>query len=268
MEFTKQPPKRQTTGTKPPRYGAGATSRPPSSSVPTVREAVKTSVKTIRLAFSHATKAVVREGKVLFRLTEEEFGLEENARWQKVRSLPRKVSRKLKLPKWPRKVYVIIGCTLLILLMGSFVYNRFIHKPTHQTPPKSYTSSKLEKGTPKYDTLLPAGKTIDNLGGWTRVSPGTASPVYAFSDRVDGIGVIVSEQPLPDALTKPGALEEFTKAYSADHKVSVEGTDIYIGTSAKGPQSAILTKSNLLILIKTDSKLTDAQWATYVGSLS
>lgn len=267
MEFTKQPNRKQPTGTKPPRYGARVTSRsdaPPS--VPTVREAVKTSGKTIKLALSHATKAVVREAKVLLRLTEEEFGLEENARWQKVRSLLRKVSRKLKLPKWPRKVYITAGCVLLVLLIGGFVYNRLIHTSPHKPASKSYTSSKLEKGTPNFTTLLPAGKTIEDFGGWTRTGPPTASPVYGYADKIGDIAITVNEQPVPDSLKKAGEIEKLTEAYS--HKVAVEGVNIYIGTSAKGPDRAIVIKNNLLIIITADGHPTDQEWADYVGSLS
>lgn len=218
----------------------------------------------IKVAFSHATKAVLHEAKELYKLTEEGFDLDENPRWQKIRARLQKALRKLHMPK---KVYIIVGAALVVTLI-SFTIHRFTTgtvSPKKET--KSYTSNKLEKGTPTYATLLPAGKTIESLGGWTRVSPPSASPVYAFGDRVDNVAVIVSEQPLPDTL-KNGSLEEFAKAYSAEHKVTVEGVDIYIGTSAKGPQSAVLTKNNLLILIKTDSKLTDAQWADYVGSFN
>lgn len=264
MEFTNRHSQRPTPSAKPPSHLPRA-ARSVRTSPPTVKEAVKASGKMIRVAFSHATKATLHEAKELYKLTEEGFDLDENPRWQKFRSQAGRLARKLRLPKLPRKMYVAIVCVLVVGLVSTTVYRLTVKTAPPKQETKAYTSNKLEKGTPTYATLLPAGKTIESLGGWTRVSPPTSSPVYAFGDRVDGVAVIVSEQPLPDTL-KNGSLEEFAKAYSAEHKVTVSGTDIYIGTSAKGPQSAVLTKNNLLILIKTDSKMTDAQWANYVGS--
>lgn len=266
MEFKQSPIANRRNSASSSHPSTKPTSRRPNTP-PTVRQALRSSSRMIKVAVSHAVQATTKEAKYLFKITEEEFGLDEHPRWQKARSQIRAVLRRLRLPKWLRKVYVLISCVLIVGLVSMFIYQRLTSTPSQNKESKSFTSGKLEKGTPTYSTLLPDGKTIESLGGWTRVSPGTTNPVYAFSDKVEGVPIIVSEQPLPDPLAKPGALEEFAKSYSADHKVTVEGVTVFIGTSGKGPQSAVLAKNNLLILIKTDSKLTDTQWANYVGSL-
>lgn len=234
---------------------------------PSVSQAVKSSARMIKSAVSYATKATTKEAKHLLRITMEEFELDENPRWQKLQSVARSLIRKLRLPKWPIKVYLAIS---LLLVIGLIVMAVMQPKKASQTTkkPQSYTSTKLEKGTPTYDTLLPEGKSIDSLGGWTRVSPPSVSPVYAFADRIDDISIKVSQQPLPKTLDEASEIQEFAKDGGYDQKVTVGGIDVYIGTSGNGPQSAILTKNGLLILIKTDSKLTDAQWADYVASLN
>lgn len=127
----------------------------------------------------------------------------------------------------------------------------------------------LTKGTPEYKTYLPAGKTIENFGGWTRVSPPDRNPVYAYSDTLFSTPINVSQQPLPKEFQPDIATQvaELAKGYHADHFISVKDTKVYIGTSAKGPQSVIFVKGETLVLIKSSAKLTDDQWTSYVDSL-
>lgn len=122
---------------------------------------------------------------------------------------------------------------------------------------------------PKYDTIIPEGTTIKKLGGWQRISPQTASPVFAYSDSVNGVSINISEQPLPDTFKTDtdGKIADLAKSYNATDKINADGTTVYIGTSAKGPQSTIFTKDNLLILIKSQAKIEDKAWITYIDSL-
>lgn len=127
----------------------------------------------------------------------------------------------------------------------------------------------LEKGTPNYPTVVPAGKDIEALGGWTRVSPPDSNAVYAFADKLGGIQISVSQQPLPadfrkDTVTK---IRELAKSYTATKELVAGETVAYIGTSAKGPQSLILSKENLLVLIKSAAPIKDDQWVSYINSL-
>lgn len=133
---------------------------------------------------------------------------------------------------------------------------------------KSKTGN-LTKGTPEYKTYLPSGKSIESYGGWTRVSPPDRNPVYAYSDTISGTPINVSQQPLPKDF-KPDVAEqvaELAKGYHADHFITVKDTKVYIGTSAKGPQSVIFVKGDTLILIKSSAKLSDDQWTSFVDSL-
>lgn len=118
---------------------------------------------------------------------------------------------------------------------------------------------------PEYQTVIPKGKTITDLGGWKRISPPKASPVYAYSDTLDNISISVSQQPLPSSFN--GDVAELAKKFNATDQVDANGTKIYIGTSAKGPQSAIFSKNGLLVLIKSQKNIDDKAWAYYVESL-
>jgi hypothetical protein len=123
--------------------------------------------------------------------------------------------------------------------------------------------------TPSYPTLLPEGKTIQQLGGWGRISPPDKDPVYAFADRINGVNITVSQQPLPEDFKAdtPASLAQLAHQFSANEELSVNGTTAYLGTSIKGPQSVLLTEYGLLILIKSDSKIPNDQWVEYIYSL-
>lgn len=120
-----------------------------------------------------------------------------------------------------------------------------------------------------YTTILPEGRSIVDLGGWVRVSPEGTTPVYAYNDTLTDIPISVSEQPLPESFKNDSAAKvaELAKSYNASATLAIGDTTIYIGTSAKGPQSVIFTKSNLLVLIKSEKKIEDAAWSSYAASL-
>lgn len=122
---------------------------------------------------------------------------------------------------------------------------------------------------PGYQTVIPDGKSIDQLGGWKRVSPPKTEPVYAYSDTLDSVSISVSQQPLPKTFEGDprDQVAELAKRFNATDEIDANGTKVYVGTSAKGPQSAIFTKNGLLVLIKSQQKIDDKAWAFYVESL-
>lgn len=123
---------------------------------------------------------------------------------------------------------------------------------------------------PDFHTVLPGTKSINELGGWERISPPEKDPVFAYVDTIGDVPVSISQQPLPASFRNDvnGQVAELAKKFNATTKINAGGTTVYVGTSAKGPQSAILTKNDVLILIKSQSKIDDAAWAEYVKSLS
>ncbi len=124
-------------------------------------------------------------------------------------------------------------------------------------------------GKPSYQTVLPAGKSIRELGGWKRVSPPEKEPVFAYADTIDGVAISVSQQPLPASFKgdAENQVADLAKKFNATHKIDGGSTSIYVGTSAKGPQSVIFTKDSTLILIKSEKNVKDASWAAYAKTL-
>ncbi len=123
---------------------------------------------------------------------------------------------------------------------------------------------------PGYTTITPSSVSANKLGGWTRVSPTDGTPVYAYSDKLDNVPITVSEQQLPEAFKSDldTQVAELATKFNATTQIDAGKTKVYIGTSAKGPQSVIFSKNNLLILIKSQDNIDTASWAEYIESLS
>lgn len=142
---------------------------------------------------------------------------------------------------------------------------------TSEIPAESQiVTGPLEKGNPDYETLLPEGKTIESYGGWTRVSPPNRNPVYAYSDTLNNVPITVSQQPLPDDFKEDSKsqVQQLAAGYAANNELNVPGASAYVGTSAKGPQSVIVLKNRLLILIKASAQIPNSEWEKYIQSLS
>ncbi len=168
--------------------------------------------------------------------------------------------------KWSLAIMAV----LCVAIIAAAIY--FVSWPIHSNASNSdatRATQPLTRGTPNYATILPTGKSAAQLGGWTRISPVNRDPVYAYLDKIGTVHITVSEQPLPanfmtDTATQVAQLAE---NFSATEKFTAGNTTVYIGTSAQGPQSVILTKHGLLILIKSTQVLTNNQWAAYVNTL-
>ncbi len=171
---------------------------------------------------------------------------------------PSKTDRIKRLLTRPTRRTVLIG-GIILLVISLLLFTVFFTT-------RSTNSSK----SPDYQAVLPKDKSIDELGGWQRISPPKSDPVFAYTDIVDTIPVTVSQQPLPGSLEGDtnSQVAELAKKFNATTKIDAGGTTVYVGTSAKGPQSAILTKNKLLILIKSQQNISNASWATYAQSLN
>ena len=165
----------------------------------------------------------------------------------------------------------LVALSLVVIVgLGIYHFGPFSDAPgrTDQSGVAGVKTEVIDQ-KPDYPTILPAGKTVDELGGWKRISPPDRNAVFAYADKIDGIPVTVSEQPVPEPFKAEllSSVENLAKSYNATEKVTVGSTVAYVGTSAKGPQSVIFTKNDLLVLIKSTTKVTTNQWAAYISSL-
>lgn len=160
----------------------------------------------------------------------------------------------------------IVLCVALVLLTGGAIW---LIIARHDTPDTAEAASDALVENLEYQTVLPDGKTIGQLGGWKRVSPAKSAPVYAYADTIDGVAISVSQQPLPKS--SPDAADpvaDIANKFNATGTIAAGTATAYIGSSAKGPQSVILSKNSLLIMIKSQQKISDKAWAAYITSLN
>lgn len=123
---------------------------------------------------------------------------------------------------------------------------------------------------PTHSTILPPDRTVDQLGGWQRVSPPEEEPVFAYADKLDETTISVSQQPLPESFASniEASVKKLAEDYSATTTLEAADTTVYIGRSARGPQSVIFTKNGLLVLIKSQNTIPNQAWISYINALS
>jgi hypothetical protein len=182
---------------------------------------------------------------------------------------PKPLLKDLRHLKWNRRTQVFSGVTIIFLL---FVAPHFLPGGDavkgNSTSGVSTVKTEAISQKPDYQTVVPSGKSADNVQ-WQRVSPPDHNPVFAYADKIDGIDINVSQQPVPDNF-KPDVdskVADLAKSYNATEKIIAGNTPIYVGTSGSGPQSAIFTKNNLLVLVKSTSKISESSWAKYAEAL-
>lgn len=101
------------------------------------------------------------------------------------------------------------------------------------------------------------------------MSPPENDPVFSYTDHIDDVVINVSQQLLPKGFDQDtnSKIAELAKRFNATAKINTTGATAYIGTSSKGPQSVILAKRGLLILISSEKPIKNESWARYIDSL-
>lgn len=158
-------------------------------------------------------------------------------------------------------ILATVACSLLAIvwITGSLNTNN-----------SAETASGVPSSSPEFQTVLPSHTTIEQLGGWRRLDPPSGEPFYVYLDTIEEVSVTVSQQLLPRNFMEntQQQVANFAKDFGANSEISMEdGDKLYVGSSARGPQSAVLIKNGLLILIKSQQKIDDVSWKRYAESL-
>lgn len=176
--------------------------------------------------------------------------------------------KKIKLTRKSMAVIVIVALSIISLTVYGFARSQ--NSSTINTNGKDntpYKTTKLETGTPKYQTITPDKQDVT----WTKISPPESdTAIYAYADKITDVPISVTEQPLPDDFKTETSykIEKLAKSYDANTKLSADDISIYVGTSVRDSvQSVILVKNNLLIMIKSKNIISDQEWVNYVNSL-
>lgn len=150
--------------------------------------------------------------------------------------------------------FLIIAVSVLIIMTAVLIM--LANRPT-------------QSATPKFQTILPAGKTIDQLGGWQILHPPESDTVYEYHDTLDDVAISVVEQALPASFIEDvdKGVSDLAKKFNATNQIQAGSVRVYLGVSSQGPQSVIFAKNNLLILIRSAQAIPDQSWQKYITSL-
>lgn len=163
--------------------------------------------------------------------------------------------------KKPTRRTTIIAAALIVGIVGLFIWR--VSDSIKNTANTAGT-------TPSFNAVLPSGSSIEDLGGWQKLTPPNSEPFYVYMDTIGDVLINVSQQQLPANFkdSPDSKTAELAKGYNATQTFDAADTKVYIGTSAKGPQSVIFTKNDLLILIKSQGAVETDAWVSYIKSLS
>ena len=167
-----------------------------------------------------------------------------------------------------------IAALLVLVALAIFSINYFYVNEEKSIPIQSTSEQikldKVDKSKIDFQTVTPDGKSIEQLGGWTKINPPTAKDlVVAYADKIDSVNIRVSQQALPDDLkgNSQSNIQNIAHGLGADQKLSTSDNSIYIGTFSNQAQSLIFEKNNLLILITSDGLVSTDGWLRYIDSL-
>lgn len=175
----------------------------------------------------------------------------------------------ISLKKFGKKQLLAAGILVVVLGVGLLGLNINGRNTNPKGTAKNGVLDSSSVQTPEYQVVLPSSKSIEDLGGWKRVSPPDKEPVFAYADRIGQAQIIVSQQPLPESFQKDVArsIKDLAQQFTANERLDIDGQEVYVGTSVKGPQSVIFSTRELLILIKSDSKVPNEEWQAYIQTL-
>jgi len=124
-----------------------------------------------------------------------------------------------------------------------------------------------QSATPEYKPVLPDGSERSTSSNQVLYDP--EKKVASYKDTISGINITVSQQPMPDSFSDDpdGEVKKLAENFSATKEIKAGGLTGYLGTSAKGPQSMVLKKRNMLIFIFSEKTIPDQDWGIYISSL-
>lgn len=168
------------------------------------------------------------------------------------------------------KKLAIVSGVIIVAAAGFLITGQLNRQQSAAKTPVASSSPRETIENLKSRATLPKGKTINELGGWKLLRPPESPPLLAYVDNIGATPIQVTQQSLPTASKGDATSQivEIAKKFNATNEIDAGTTKIYVGTSAKGPQSAIFTKNNLLIMIKTEEKIDDQAWVDYVKTLN
>lgn len=161
------------------------------------------------------------------------------------------------MPKRNKLIFLII-LTLAIIISAGLVLKAALNR-SHQS--KSFVNTML--ASPNFHVLKPADNPTVTL------APLKGDHAFSFDDKIAGIAVTVNQQPLPsDFKANPAqALADFAKTLQTTTKFGAGSVTAYTGKTARGEQTTVFVKNDLLLFITSKQSLSNDQLANYINLL-
>lgn len=183
-------------------------------------------------------------------------------------SIPRLSLKKpsIKIPPalLARKKWAVAGVAIIIVAAG--VTTAFLMKT--DSGKDADKPGVLAENTQKADFAysLPKGNS-EGLDGAVKYD--AQRKVVNYKDSIGGVEITISQQPLPEAFKQDteAKVKKIAEEFSATKTIATANPTAYIGTSAKGPQTVIFSKKDLLVFIQSTKVIDDHDWAEYITSL-
>jgi hypothetical protein len=165
--------------------------------------------------------------------------------------------------KFTRKRLIIGGVACLMLIGSIGILKAVVGKDAAVTTGVLGEAAK----EPEFKTVLPEGNAEATSSKKIAYDP--KRKVASFTDTINGVDITVSQQPLPESFESDpsGQLKKVAENFNAKKEIKAGGLTAYIGTSAKGPQSVVFVRGDLLIFLFSQREIPDQIWGTYILSL-
>ena len=120
---------------------------------------------------------------------------------------------------------------------------------------------------PTFEPLLPpeGSEALDNRG--VKFDP--EKQVVSFAGKVGEVFIVVSQQKMPEDFkaSPQEGLKKLAGDIFANEPINLSDGTAYVGTSTKGPQTAIMVRNGLLIFVQSQSRVEPDQWEQLLDSL-
>lgn len=169
----------------------------------------------------------------------------------------------------PSRRQLVIGGAACLVLITSFTGLKALGGRKNDSGKVDVATGVLGDAArePEFETVLPDGNKDATLSD--RFAYDAEKKVASFTDKINGVPITVSQQPLPPNFQEDpdGQVEKLAKNFNATKKISANGETAYLGTSAQGPQSLVMRKSNLLVFIFSEQEISEQIWGEYIARL-
>lgn len=170
-----------------------------------------------------------------------------------------------------KKISGALGVIAVVIVVGALTFNR-LDKPNVSIQGVQGANDATNKipvnVTPDFATLSPADKSIEDLGGFARVSPDSSAPAYAYKDTIVAIPIRLTQQESPEKFnSNPEQLEKTANDFNANKLIQVDELKVYTGLSDAGQQTTIFVKDGLLVFVTADKEIPEVEWVRYITNL-